>query len=155
MICYSNNISFFSNSYKSLSIVSNSTTRKHASNHAINSPKRGEIYLIDFGVNVGSELNNIHMGIIVQSSYKNNVSNTVVVVPISSSPKLYDTHEQITSSDIKSGHLNKLPSKAKSEQITCIDKSRIIHKIGSVTPDFMSRLDIKILKNLGIQHFAA
>ena len=113
-------------------------------------PRKGDIYLIDFGQNVGTELSNTHMGIIIQDSMKNSVSSTVVVVPISSSKKLYDTHEKITNSDIKLGQLNKLPSKAKAEQITCIDKARLIHKIGELTPDFMERLENRILKNLDI-----
>lgn len=49
------------------------------------------------------------------------------------------------------GKLNKLPSKAKAEQITCIDKARLIHKIGELTPDFMKRLEKRILKNLDIK----
>ena len=113
-------------------------------------PRKGEIYLIDFGQNVGSELSNTHMGIIVQDSLKNSVSSTVVVIPISSSLKLYDTHEKITKTDLQQGQLNKLPSKAKAEQITCIDKARLIHKIGELTPDFMERLEKRILKNLDI-----
>ena len=114
-------------------------------------PRRGEIYLIDFGQNVGAELSNTHMGIIIQESLKNSVSSTVVVIPISSSIKLYDTHEKIIESDIKSGQLNKLPSKAKAEQITCIDKARLIHKIGELNTDFMKRLEKRILKNLDIK----
>lgn len=113
-------------------------------------PRKGEIYLIEFGQNVGKELCNIHMGIIMQDSYKNSISSTVVVVPISSSPKLYDTHEKILETDIEEGNLNKLPSKAKAEQITCIDKSRLIHKIGKMTPEFIKRLEIRIRKNLDI-----
>ena len=113
-------------------------------------PRKGDIYLIDFGQNVGTELSNTHMGIIIQDSLKNSVSSTVVVIPISSSKKLYDTHEKITNSDLQLGKLNKIPSKAKVEQITCIDKARLIHKIGELTPEFMKRLEKRILKNLDI-----
>ena len=113
-------------------------------------PRKGEIYLIEFGQNIGKELSNTHMGIIMQDSYKNSVSSTVVVIPISSSTKLCDTHEKILEKDLKEGKLNKLPSKAKVEQITCIDKSRLIYKIGVMTPDFMERLEKRLLKNLDI-----
>ena len=114
-------------------------------------PRKGEIYLIEFGQNVGTELSNTHMGIIIQDSTKNNYSSTVIVVPISSSPKIFDTHEIILFEDLKNGHLNKLPSKAKTEQVTCIDKTRLIHRIGELTPEFMNRLERKILKNLDIK----
>ncbi len=114
-------------------------------------PRKGDIYLIEFGENVGSELNNIHMGIIVQDSLINSVSSTVIVIPISSSPKLYNSHEKITSNDIQNGKLDKLPSKAKAEQITYVDKSRLIHKVAEVTPNFMQRLEKRILKTLDIK----
>lgn len=81
------------------------------------------------------------MGIIVQSSSNNVASHTVLVVPISSSPKLYPTQERIQKEDIKTGKLDKLPSKAKGDQLTCIDKARMLYKIGSVTDDFMQRLE--------------
>lgn len=113
-------------------------------------PRKGEIYLIEFGQNIGKELCNTHMGIIMQDSYKNSVSSTVVVIPISSSTKLCDTHKKILEKDLKEGKLNKLPSKAKAEQITCIDKSRLMYKIGEMTPEFMQRLEKRILKNLDI-----
>ena len=129
---------------------------KHLNNNKLNNlhplrPRKGDIYLIEFGQNVGNELSNTHMGIIMQSSLKNSVASTIVVIPISSSPKLYDTQEKILASDIRVGKLDKLPSKAKAEQITCIDKSRLIHKVGELTPDFIERLEKRLLKNLDIQ----
>lgn len=48
-----------------------------------------------------TELCNTHMEIIMQDSYKNSVSNTVVVIPISSSTKVCDTHEKISEKDLK------------------------------------------------------
>ena len=44
-----------------------------------------------------------------------------------------------------------MPSKAKGDQLTCIDKARMLYKIGSVTDDFMQRLEKRIMKNLDIQ----
>lgn len=113
-------------------------------------PRKGEIYLVEFGQNIGRELCDIHMGIIMQESLKNSISSTIIVIPISSSSKLYDTHEKILEKDIVEGRLNKLPSKAKAEQITCVDKSRLIHRIGKMSPEFMMRLEKKVLKNLDI-----
>lgn len=113
-------------------------------------PRKGEIYLIEFGQNVGKELCNVHMGIIMQKSLKNSIASTVVVIPISSSPKLCDTHERILENDVIEGKLNKLPSKAKAEQITYIDKSRLIHKVGEMSMDFMQRLGKRVMKNLDI-----
>lgn len=114
-------------------------------------PRKGDIYLIEFGYNIGHELNNIHMGIIMQNSLKNSVSSTVIVIPISSSSKIYDTQVIITNNDMIEGKLNKIPSKAKSEQITCVDKARLIHKVGKISDDFILRLEKKILIALDIK----
>ncbi len=124
--------------------------KKNKRQHPIQ-PRRGDIYLIEFGQNIGKELSNTHMGIVVQNSSNNVASHTVVVVPISSSKQLYQTHEKITQADIEMGKLNKLPSKAKAEQITYIDKARMMYKVGKVTVDFMNRLEKRILKNLDIK----
>lgn len=59
--------------------------RKNKGKHPIQ-PRKGDIYLIEFGQNIGKELSNIHMGIVVQSSNSNVASHTVIVIPISSSP---------------------------------------------------------------------
>ena len=124
--------------------------KKNKGKHPIQ-PRRGDIYLIEFGQNIGKELSDKHMGIVVQTSRNNIASHTVMVVPISSSQNLYHTHERILEKDIKEGKLDKLPSKAKAEQITCIDKARMLYKIGSVTNDFMIRLEKRIVKNLDIK----
>ena len=124
--------------------------KKNKGKHPIQ-PRRGDIYLIEFGQNIGKELSDKHMGIVVQASNNNVASNTVIVVPISSSQHLYHTHERILEKDIKEGRLNKLPSKAKAEQITCIDKARMLYKIATVTSDFMIRLERRIIKNLDIK----
>lgn len=124
--------------------------KKNKGKHPIK-PRKGDIYLIEFGQNIGKELSNTHMGIILQSSSNNIASHTVVVVPISSSQSLYSTHKKILEKDIKEGKLNKIPSKAKTEQITCIDKARMLYKIGSVTDEFMVRLEKRIIKNLDIK----
>lgn len=124
--------------------------KKNKGKHPIQ-PRKGDIYLIEFGQNIGKELSSTHMGIVVQSSSNNVASHTVSGVPISSSSKLYSTHERIQKQDIKTGKLDKLPSKAKVDQLTCIDKSRMIHKIGSVTDEFLKRLEERIMKNLDIK----
>lgn len=124
--------------------------KKNKGKHPVQ-PRRGDIYLIEFGQNIGKELSNTHMGIVIQNSSSNVASHTVVVIPISSSQQLYPTHEKITQADIEKGKLNRLPSKAKAEQITYIDKARMLYKIGKVTDDFMNRLEKRILKNLDIK----
>ena len=114
-------------------------------------PRRGEVYLTQLGQNVGKEINDQHLVVIIQNSKANIFSNTVVVIPISSSGKLYDGHEKIEEADIKGGRLDKLPSKAKTEQIQFIDKARLIHKVADFTDDAMDRISLRLGKTLDLK----
>ena len=149
-IDFDNYFNWFIKKFDFIDISKQLNSKKTNGLHPIR-PRKGEIYTVEFGQNVGTELSNMHLGIIVQDSLKNSVSSTVVVVPISSSPKLYDTHQLITANDVINGKLNKLPSKAKAEQITCIDKARLIHKVAELSPTFMVKLEQRIKKTLDIK----
>jgi mRNA-degrading endonuclease toxin of MazEF toxin-antitoxin module len=114
-------------------------------------PRRGEVYLTQLGENVGKELNDQHLALILQNDKGNLFGNTVVCIPISSSGKLYPTHEKIVETDIKSGRLDKLPSKAKTEQIQFLDKARLIHKVAVLEDELVDRICVRLKKNLDIK----
>lgn len=114
-------------------------------------PKRGEIYLAELGENIGSEISQQHLVLIMQNDKGNLYGDTVVVVPISSSGKLYLTHQKIIKKDIKYGRLDKLPSKAKTEQIQYMDKAKLIHKVGALEDDCLNKISDRIKKNLDIK----
>lgn len=114
-------------------------------------PRRGEVYLAQLGENIGKEINNQHLVMIIQNNKGNLYANTVVCIPISSSGKLYPPHEKILATDIKQGRLDKLPSKAKTEQIQYLDKARLIHKVAELKPDIINRICKRLKKNLDIK----
>lgn len=111
-------------------------------------PKRGDIFLTQLGENIGKEINDKHLVLIIQNNRGNLYSNTVVCVPLSGSGKLYSTHEKIEQEDIQKGRLDKLPSKAKTEQIHYIDKARLVHKVAELNPEAINRICNRIKKNL-------
>lgn len=113
-------------------------------------PRRGEVYLTQLGENIGKEINDKHLVLIVQNDKGNLFGSTVVCIPISSSTKLYTPHEKIELKDIKSGRLDKLPSKAKTEQIHYLDKARLIHKVAELEPEAIERICDRLKKNLDI-----
>lgn len=122
--------------------------KKHEKKHHPVRPRRGEIYLAELGQNVGKEINSKHLVIIFQNTKGNIYSNTTVVIPISSSGKLYDSHEKIEEKDIKSGKLDKLPCKAKTEQILFVDKARLIHKVAELETESENNIMRRIAKRL-------
>lgn len=113
-------------------------------------PRRGEIYLTELGENIGKEINDKHLVLIVQNNKGNLYGNTVVCIPISSNTKLYPPHEKIELKDIKNGRLDKLPSKAKTEQIHYLDKARLIHRVAELKPEAIERICNRLKKNLDI-----
>ena len=113
-------------------------------------PRRGEIYLTQLGENIGKEINDKHLVLIVQNNKGNSFGNTVVCIPISSSTKLYPPHEKIEVKDIKSGKLDKIPSKEKTEQIHYLDKARLIHKVAELELEAIERICERLKKNLDI-----
>jgi mRNA interferase MazF len=123
---------------------------KHEKRHHPIRPRRGEIYLTQLGQNIGKEINGKHLVIVMQNNKANIFSNTVVVIPISGSGKLYDGHEKIEARDLKVGRLDKLPSKAKTEQIQFLDKARMIHKVGELTEQAMKRISTRLRKILDV-----
>ncbi|XEQ95071.1 hypothetical protein SCACP_39740 [Sporomusa carbonis] len=114
-------------------------------------PRRGEIYLTELGQNIGKEINGEHLVLIAQNNKANIFGNTVVVIPISSSPKLYATHEIIQAPDIEKGRMNLLPSKAKTEQIQFIDKARLIHWVATLKASAIERITNRLKNTLDIQ----
>lgn len=123
---------------------------KNQKHHHPVRPRRGDVYLTQLGHNIGKEINDKHLVVIMQNNKANLFSNTVVIIPISSSGKLYDGHEKIELVDIKSGRLEKLPSKVKTEQIQFIDKARLIHKVAEFTDDAVNRISLRLGKTLDL-----
>lgn len=136
-----------------INLIANEQERfraSHAKKHHPIRPRRGDVYLAQLGQNIGKEINDKHLVIIMQNNKANIFSNTVVVIPISSSGKMYAGHEKIEAEDIKTGRLDKLPSKAKTEQIQFIDKARLVHKVAELEDTAMQRIAGRLKKTLDV-----
>lgn len=124
--------------------------KTHSKKHHPCRPRRGDVFLAELGQNIGMEINEQHLVVIFQNNKANIFSNTVVVIPISSSGKLYDAHEKIEEGDIKTGRLDILPCKVKTEQIQFMDKARLIHKVATLEDLAIKRVSKRLLKTLDI-----
>ncbi len=109
--------------------------------------QRGEIYLAKLSPVVGSEQGGIRPVIILQNNKGNRFSPTVIVAAITSSRNKPDlpTHIKVTpkESGLKKSSIILL------EQIRTIDKSRLIEKIGCLTPVKMEELETALIVSLG------
>lgn len=109
--------------------------------------KRGEIYIADLGMGIGSEQQGIRPVLIIQNDIGNHFGNTVLVVPISSSNKReMATHLSLSKG---TGGLSK-DSTLIVEQMRTVDKGRLRNYIGSLSNSLMSDVNTKIMIQAGL-----
>ena len=110
--------------------------------------RKGDIFLVDFKNNEGSEQNGVRPAIVVQNDTGNAFSPTTIVCPLTSRQKGMDvTHVLLAPEDC--GILQ--PSVVLCEQIRVIDKSRIRRRVGRVvSPSKLKAIEQKIMLSFGI-----
>jgi mRNA interferase MazF len=103
-------------------------------------PKRGEIYWVEFDPSVGKETQKTRPGLIVSNDIGNEVSDIVMIAPITSKiDRLYPVEVKIT--------LDGKQGKIMLNQCKAVDKSRLKAKLGSIDSDTMKSAEeaIKIV----------
>lgn len=103
-------------------------------------PQRGEIYWVEFDPSLGKETQKTRPGLIVSNDIGNEVSDIIMIAPITSKiDRLYPVEVKITVSG-KEG-------KIMLNQCKAIDKSRLKSKMGSVDSEAMKSVEeaIKIV----------
>ena len=110
---------------------------------------KGDVLLVDFKKNEGSEQNGIRPAIVVQNNKGNFFSPTTIVCPLTSQKKGLDvTHIVLFPEECGILH----PSVVLCEQVRVIDKSRVRRKVGSVASSCkMKAIDKKIMLSFGIK----
>lgn len=100
-------------------------------------PRRGEIWLVDFGDPVGREQAGTRPALVVSSDGLNaGPAGVLMVVPITSARRDLPSHIEIDSDE--SG-LDQV-SYAKCEDLKSISTERLVHRLGSVEPSVMLRV---------------
>lgn len=111
--------------------------------------RRGDLYYADLSPVVGSEQGGVRPVIVVQNDIGNKYSPTIIVAPVTSqmNKAKLPTHVKLK------GNKYGLPknSVALMEQLRTIDKTRLREKIGTFSPDIMSKIDEAISISLAIE----
>ncbi len=108
-------------------------------------PKRGEIYWVDLNPTVGSETQKMRPGLIISNDIGNEVSDIVIVAPITSKVKnIYPFEVYLP---VKQENETTKQGKAMINQCRAVDKSRLKKKLGDVPQEVMKAVDeaIKIV----------
>lgn len=99
--------------------------------------RRGEVWLVDFGVPVGREGGYVRPAVVVSSDMLNaGPGGVVVVVPTTSSHRGLPIHVEIEPGE--SG-LDSV-SYAKCEDVKSVSVERMVHRFGVVSPEILHRI---------------
>lgn len=111
---------------------------------------RGEIYNARITENIGSELCQNHLVIIIQNKKGNMYSEKVNVITIEGNGNSINENYQmrLSNDDLEFGKLDKNPSRAIITDILTIDKARLARKIGKIKDEKILELNEKIKKQL-------
>lgn len=105
----------------------------------VSSPKRGEIYLVDFEPTRGAEIKKTRPALIVQNDTANRYSPITIVAAITSqfAAKLYPTEVLVRAPE---GGLT-ADSVVLLNQIRSIDKARLVKRLGTIKPQTMQKVE--------------
>lgn len=106
-------------------------------------PRRGEIWLVDFPDDPKSR-----PALIVSLNARNEYSNSVLAVPVTTNPRPSPTHVALPT---KQGGLTH-DSIARCENVSYLHKSRLAHGPlgGTISPALMREVERCLLRSLGI-----
>ena len=110
--------------------------------------KRGEIYFANLSPVQGSEQGGTRPVLIIQNDKGNAHSPTVIVLCMTSRIK----KETLPTHVVLSGDQTGLPraSMVLCEQIRTIDRGRLLHGVGRLTPEAMARVEAALKKSTGL-----
>ena len=111
--------------------------------------RRGDIYLVDLGTNIGSEQGGCRPVLLLQNDVGNHYAPTLIVAPVSS--RYWKKSKQPTHSLIEGIENLSSPSVVLAEQIITIDKMRVMKNIGKVPLEQMQGIDKAVKVSLGLE----
>ncbi len=111
--------------------------------------RRGDIYLVDLGTNIGSEQGGCRPVLLLQNNVGNHYAPTLIVAPVSS--RYWKKSKQPTHSLIEGIQSLTSPSVVLAEQIITIDKKRVMKYLGNVPEEQMRGIDKAVKISLGLE----
>ena len=115
------------------------------------SPKRGEVYYVNFGPAHGKEIKGLHPALIIQNDMANEVSQLTIVAAITSTLKVAKLPVGVEILPQESG----LPHRSAVHlgQIYTIDQRRLQRRVGNLPKAIMNKIDDAIQVSFGLRKF--
>lgn len=111
--------------------------------------RRGDIYLVDLGTNVGSEQGGCRPVLLLQNDVGNHFGPTLIVAPVSS--RYWKKSKQPTHTLIEGIQNLSSPSVVLAEQLLTIDKLRVMKYLGKVPEEQMQEVNKAVKVSLGLE----
>jgi mRNA interferase MazF len=115
---------------------------------ALDFPKRGEVYLVNFDPTVGAETKKTRPALVLQNDVANRYSPITIVAAVTSHVQepLYPTEVLVA---VGEGGMN-VASVVLLNQIRSIDKRRLVKLLGALKPSTMEKIDRALSVSLGL-----
>jgi len=110
------------------------------------SPRRGEVWLVDFSPGRGSEQAGLRPALVVQNDVGNSYAATTIVAAITTTLKVYPVTVPLKKGD---GGLKRV-SMVNLAQILTVDKTRLTRRLGSLPVERLTRVDDAIRISLDV-----
>lgn len=115
-------------------------------------PLRGEIYNALITENIGSEICDNHLVVIISNPHTNIFAEKINVLPIEGDGNKVPSYlVKLSNEDLEYGKLDKNPSRIIIPEIITIDKARLGLKIGLIKKEKMLEINKKIIKQLSLK----
>jgi mRNA interferase MazF len=101
-------------------------------------PRRFEVHLVALDPTIGSEIKKTRPCVVVSPDEANDVLNTIVVAPLTSTLRNYPTRVRVRFQG-KNGEIAV-------DQLRALDKRRLIRRLGKISPETQSRLTALLLE---------
>jgi len=110
--------------------------------------RRGEVWLVALDPTVGHEIQKTRPAVVVQNDHSNRTAQTTIVAPLTSTvgPRLYPTEVLVTAGE---GGC-RVDSLVLLRQLRCIDRTRLIKRLGTVRGHTLDAIDQALLITLGL-----
>lgn len=117
-------------------------------------PKRGDVWTMDFGLTVGSEIHRVRPVVIISSSIVNEKNSTVLIAPITTrSESMFDStldfHMELNDEYFEWGS-EKVRGIIKTEAVTTLSKGRIGKRIARLNGNGIDKLTQLVGKSLHV-----
>lgn len=113
-------------------------------------PKRGEIWTVNLGENVGAESNLLRPCLIIQDDHSNRVAKTTVILPITSHQPRYFSHIAVRNGDTNEDDCT-ISGCIMTEQIRVVSKARLSKRLGVLKENKLNEVEAKLNEALGFK----